>query len=131
MHRAESEFQALLAEEKILKDKIRKVAKELLQAKAANEDKAKALSFKIVRDFNWAIGPNVSEQDKLTLFSGEPVAHIMTADIFDILVKSGSFESKGQAKKNWKGIQTLPLGWTELESVGKQKVKICIWNPTD
>lgn len=90
----------------------------------------KTTLFPIVRDKNWAIGPNVSEEDITNLFSGEPVAQLMTADIFDILVKSGAFESKGQARKNWTGVKEIPTGWTEIGPIGKQKLFLFIWNPT-
>ena len=49
-------------------------------------------------------------------------------DMFDLLVMLGAFSSKGQAKKNWKGVKDIPFGWSEF-IIGKLKRQLCIWNP--
>ena len=74
----------------------------------------------------------VRETDKDLLFpKNEKVIFInpRKTDIFDLLVKLGSFPSRGQAKKNWKQCEDLPSGWNEF-LVGKKKRHLCIWNPT-
>jgi hypothetical protein len=53
-----------------------------------------------------------------------------TFDMFDILVDTGLFRSKSEARKNWKRTgQDVPVGFTDLERIGKLKNRITIWNP--
>ena len=88
-------------------------------------------NFPIVIDVNVCVGSFVTDRDIDILFgSGQPIHRFDTTTIFDVLVLAGLFESKGQARKNWKGIQNIPTGWTELQSLGKSKLSIFIWNPS-
>jgi len=50
--------------------------------------------------------------------------------IFDLLIIMGSFQSKSQAKKNWKHGKDVPPGFNEFY-VGKVKRHLSIWNPTE
>ena len=48
-----------------------------------------------------------------------PVVRVpLGTTMFDLLVLSGFFPSKGQARKNWKGPAEIPAGYSEFE-VGK------------
>jgi hypothetical protein len=74
------------------------------------------------------IGPN----DKELIFGDEEVFFVNPEDMdmFDLLVKLGSFESKGQAKKNWtKTGKEIPQGFNEF-IVGKLRRCLTIWNPS-
>lgn len=90
-----------------------------------------AANYPIVIDFNCTVGPNVLPEDLSSIFGSEKVHHFDTAGIFDILVAAGCFESKAQARKNWRGVQVLPTGYTELGPIGKRKIWIYIWNPSE
>jgi hypothetical protein len=46
-----------------------------------------------------------------------------------LLVELGAFESKGQAKKNFKH-QVIQDGWSHYV-IGKMRRELCIWNPTE
>ncbi len=50
-------------------------------------------------------------------------------DMFDLLVLLGAFPSRSQARKNWKGTQAIPEGWSEF-FVGKKKRHLCCWRPS-
>ena len=85
----------------------------------------KNVLFPIVRDFNAIIGDNVTLDDLAALFrDNEKIKWFPKADVFDLLVAAGCFESKGQARKNWTGIKELNTGWTEIGPIGKGKVFI-------
>ena len=89
-------------------------------------------NFPIVIDINVCVGSFVTERDIDLLFGRSQAIHKFdTTTIFDVLVLAGLFESKGQARKNWKGIQTIPSGWTELHGLGKSKLSIFLWNPAE
>jgi len=45
--------------------------------------------------------------------------------MIDLLVATGCFPSKGQARKNWKGPIEVPLGFSTWE-VGKRRVRLDI-----
>lgn len=71
------------------------------------------------------------EEDIELLFeTDEEVKRVTNIDIFDLLIELGSFTSKSQAKKNWKGPHQIPNGWSEF-TIGKLKRKLCIWNPKE
>ena len=92
----------------------------------------KTTLFPIVRDFNCFIVGNVLLEDLAALFrDNEEIHWFLKADIFEILVRAGAFESKGQARKNWTGIKEIPTGWTEIGPIGKQKLFLFIWNPSE
>ena len=93
----------------------------------------KDVLFLIVRDFNCAIGPHASWADDIfgDIRGKEKVISFDKADIYDILVQAGAFESKGQARKNWRGIKEIPTGYSEIGPIGKQKLMLFIWNPTE
>ena len=78
--------------------------------------------FPIVRDLNVIIG-NHDEGDE-HLFFGQSVEYIERADIFDLLVAAKCFKSKNEARKNWRGIQSIPDGYFEIGPVGKSRVMI-------
>lgn len=75
---------------------------------------------------------NVLDGDKEALFGDEPVEFIPpSTTMFDILVVSGIFPSKSQARKNWTRTgETIPDGFSSFERIGKLKHRIHIWNPT-
>ncbi len=87
--------------------------------------------FPIVRDFNVVIGDNVILDDLNIFGNNKKFKWISKPDIFEILVLSGAFESKGQARKNWKGIMDIPTGYSEIGPIGKQKLMIFVWFPTE
>ena len=93
--------------------------------------------FPIVRDFNIVIDleQDIPESDYHVLFGKEPVRCYNDEEkpptIYDILVDAGCFESKGQARKNWQGIKEIPTGYSEIGPIGKQKLFLFIWNPTE
>jgi hypothetical protein len=59
----------------------------------------------------------------------EKVLHVpIETTMFDLLVKLGSFKSKGQARKNWRFGKDIPSGWSEFK-IGKLKRHLSIWNP--
>jgi len=89
------------------------------------------MHFPIVRDFNCMVSGHLAPGDREAIFGNEPVEFFDRATIFDILVAAGCFPSKNEARKNWRGIQTLPEGYTELGPIGKQKLHIFIWNPSE
>jgi len=91
----------------------------------------KTVLFPIVRDFNVMCGAWKTQDRPLIFGPDSVVAHTKTVDIYDILVESGAFESKGQARKNWTGIKEIPTGYTEIGPIGKQKLLLFIWNPTE
>jgi len=73
----------------------------------------------------------IQEEDRWFLFpAAEPVTTISPlTSLQDLLVKIGAFESKGQARKNFKH-QTIPEGWSHFV-IGKIRRELCIWNPTE
>lgn len=73
----------------------------------------------------------IEEEDKELIFQDEDVVmRSPLTDIHDLLLELGSFPSKSQARKNWKGPKTIPDGFSEF-SVGKLRRKLTIWNPTE
>jgi len=97
----------------------------------------KTVLFPIVRDFNVVIDleQDIPESDYHVLFGKEPVRCYSDEEkpptIYDILVDAGCFESKGQARKNWQGVKEIPVGYSEIGPIGKQKLMLFIWNPTE
>lgn len=86
------------------------------------------------KEFNFVItNENLNENSDLidALFGGEGFVPLSTgADMFDILVMTGMFRSKSDARKNWNRTgQSVPEGFTDLERIGKLKKRITIWNP--
>jgi hypothetical protein len=115
-------------------DEIAIVASEINALEAGSQNRAKQLSnsnFRIVKDFNFTIGPFITDEDH-KLFNGEHIDHFISSiTIYDLLVHAGLFTSKNEARKNWKGITTIPSGWTEISSIGKGKVSFFIFNPSN
>lgn len=94
----------------------------------------KTILFPIVRDFNVVIGSLDKLEERqivTTIFGNEIVNHFEEAIIYDILVVAGCFESKSQARKNWTGVKEIPTGYNEIGPIGKQKLMLFIWNPTE
>lgn len=94
--------------------------------------------FPIVRDFNCVVGNNWSSEDIFSIFGKSPFNAVKcptvfshTDTIYDILVTAGAFESKGQARKNWQGIKEIPTGYSEIGPIGKGKLMIFVWFPTE
>ena len=86
------------------------------------------------QEFNFVItNDNLDKNDDLieTLFDGEGFIPVTTgADMFDILVMTGLFRSKSEARKNWKRTgRDIPNGFTDIDRIGKLKNRITIWNP--
>lgn len=53
-------------------------------------------------------------------FGDEPAMLVPEGtDMLQLLVELGSFPSRGQARKNWKGPVEIPPGWTETK-IGKR-----------
>lgn len=51
-------------------------------------------------------------------------------DMYDILVYCHFFQSKSDARKNWKKTeQKIPDGFTDIQKIGKAKRRLTIWNP--
>lgn len=76
---------------------------------------------------------NVREDDRDYLFPRDEDITYLSLDqtsMPDLLVQLGAFPSRGQAKKNWKGPQEIPGGWSHF-FVGKLRRELCIWNPTE
>ena len=73
----------------------------------------------------------IQEEDRWFLFpAAEEVLTVSPLTTLQmLLVKLGAFESKGQAKKNFKH-QTIPDGWSHYV-IGKLRRELCIWNPTE
>lgn len=86
--------------------------------------------YPIVRDFNCVIGPNLHWTDRNIFPENEKVVSFDKADIFDVLIAAGAFESKSQARKNWQGIKEIPAGYSEIGPIGKGKLMMFIWNPS-
>ena len=66
--------------------------------------------------------------DSALLFGDEEVVIVRDADMYDLLVMLGSFKSRSEARKNWRGVRDIPSGWSEYR-VGRLKKELCIWNP--
>jgi len=128
----ESKLEILRIQRDTINTEIAGLHKELrIEADKLKGSDMKTVIFPIVRDFNCIIGDIANEQD-FCLFGTEPLTLMpSTTTMWDILVQAGAFESKGQARKNWKGITVLPKGWTELGPIGKAKLHIFIWNPSE
>ena len=63
-----------------------------------------------------------------TLFDGKPTP-VKDVDMYDLLVISGIFKSRSQAKKNW--IRTgkeIPEGWSYFEKIGKLNNSLTVLN---
>lgn len=75
---------------------------------------------------------HVQPGDKASLFLDEPVIHIEPGemDVIDLLVAMGVFPSRGQARKNWRGPQEIPSGFSDFEGIGKMRRRLTIWNPS-
>ena len=72
----------------------------------------------------------INELSKI-IFEGEDFILVPNSyTMLDILFKCGIFQSKGQARKNWKKTGTeIPNGFTDLEGIGKLNKRITIWKP--
>ena len=87
----------------------------------------------------------IQPDDKDLIFSGEPCLEFDKADLAEILVQSGIFISKGQARKTghiqWLNdagewdkktpvkSAEIPPGFSEFIS-GKLRHRVMIWNPS-
>lgn len=49
-------------------------------------------------------------------------------NMYDLLIIAGVFDSKSQARKNWKKEIDIPYGYNEF-ILGKKKNKVCVWKP--
>ena len=102
-----------------------------MKQEAPQPKNMKTTLFPIVRDFNVMLGAHWIAEDMLPIFGQQPVLGLGNNDIYDILVAAGAFESKGQARKNWTGVKEIPVGYSEIGPIGKQKLMLFIWNPTE
>lgn len=59
--------------------------------------------------------------------------HIVSKNysIWDLLILVGSFDSKSRARKQWKGPQDIPSGFTSWKLGRKDPKLVFIWNPVD
>jgi len=123
-------FAGLLQERKALDLELHKVATKLRSLESNQRSGVVGkMMFPIVRDFNCTVGFNVLPGEAEGII-GKVHEHFDTPDIFSILVAAGCFPSKGEARRNWRGLQIIPEGYTELGPIGKQKLHIFIWNPS-
>lgn len=93
----------------------------------------KKLVFPIVKDFHFLIGDCIEPGDESVFQDQEgricgPLFRLESTDIWEVLVKSGCFVSKGEARKNWRG-GALEKGYSEIGPVGKGKTMIFCFNP--
>ena len=53
-------------------------------------------------------------------------------DMFDLLVRTGIFKSKGDARRNWKLTgKDIPPGFSDFQGIGKHRHRITIWVPVE
>jgi len=137
----EDKMLSLRATRDYVANEIAALHKEMKQYQPQQPNMGKIL-FPIVRDFNAIIGQNVEVADIMAVFFGIdhtptinqsqiPFGYPNGTDIWSILVDSGAFESKGQARKNWQGIKEIPDGYSELGPIGKSKLMLFLWNPSE
>ena len=90
---------------------------------------------KMGQEFNFVIdNENFEKNEDLVelLFNDDLNVEILPNDwdMFDILVETGLFRSKSEARKNWKRTgKDIPEGFTDLENLGKLNHRITIFNP--
>ena len=66
---------------------------------------------------------NDGEMEGITWF-------LKDVDMYDLLIKSGLFISRSEAKRNWKGDKEIPLGFSDFERLGRRHdIRISIFNP--
>jgi hypothetical protein len=108
------------------------IYKEMKQ-QAPSPRNMKDVLFPIVRDFHVIVKKHLIDQDLITLglLSWPTMIYNETPDMFTVLVDAGCFESKSQARKNWNGIKEVPTGYSEIGPIGKGKLFLFIWNPTE
>ena len=134
----EEKLSSLRAERDVINTLIASIHKELKQEMPQPKN-MKTVLFPIVRDVNFfAIkdknNPVVDGVDVNTIFGDENFFTFDTndgVDIYSLLVCAGAFESKGQARKNWQGVKEIPTGYSEIGPIGKGKLMLFIWNPTE
>lgn len=74
-------------------------------------------------------GNLLSDDGELLGLQLDEITIIEPADMFTILTELGIFESKSQARKNWKKSgQDIPNGWSEF-NFSKART-LYIWNPS-
>jgi len=126
----EDKLLSLRATRDFVNNQIAELVKEIRKETPTPRD-MKSVLFPIVRNFNVIVGEHVILDD-LTLFGDkEKVRWFPKAEIWELLVVSGCFESKAQARKNWNGIREIPTGYSEIGPIGKQKLMIFVWNPAE
>ena len=132
----QTQYESLCKQRDVINNSIADTLKLLKQYQPQPPNMRNVL-FSIVRDFNVVIDleQDIPESDYHVLFGKEPVRCYNDEEkpptIYDILVDAGCFESKGQARKNWQGIKEIPTGYSEIGPIGKQKLFLFIWNPTE
>jgi hypothetical protein len=128
----EAKLLSLQATRDFVNNQIAELYKEMKQ-QAPSPRNMKNVLFPIVRDFNCSVGEFALNTDIKSIFGVNAiyVKHYEKADIFTLLVDAGAFESKGQARKNWNGVKEIPVGYSEIGPIGKQKLMLFIWNPTE
>lgn len=80
-------------------------------------------------EFNIVIG-NIDKKLRELIFGDEQIIVLSDQlDMFDILVFTGLFSSKGQARKNWTRTgREIPTGFTDIRDIGKLHHRLTIWN---
>ena len=91
------------------------------------------------QEFNFVIdNENLRNNEDLieslfNLDANEPVRMVpmeLDFDMFDILVETGLFRSKSEARKNWKRTEKeIPDGFTDIKNIGKLHHRLTIWKP--
>lgn len=85
--------------------------------------------FPVVKDIHFLLGTAVEESDCELFFGSKFGIYIPEGtDIFHLLVLAGCFTSKNEARKNWRGVQKLEPGYSEIGPVGKSKTMLYILN---
>jgi hypothetical protein len=115
-----------------INEEIASIHKDMKQ-QAPSPRNMKDVLFPIVRDFHVIVKKHLIDQDLITLglLNWPTMLYNETPDMFTVLVDAGAFESKSQARKNWQGIKEVPMGYSEIGPIGKQKLMLFIWNPTE
>lgn len=74
---------------------------------------------------------HLEDGDQRLFFGDEAVVFMDTSTtMFDILTQFGFFQSKSEARKNWKRTgQEIPDGFTDIENIGKMNRRLTILKP--
>ena len=82
------------------------------------------------REWNVVVGEH-DDRDVRLIFGPEVVSVVQEpVTMIDLLAQIGAFESKSQARKNWRGPVEIPLGFTDwIVGKGKNLKWLSVWKP--